>query len=218
MAGTLLPGDYISVTKYAYGYSRYSLPGGLHVMDGRLWGSWPERGDIAVFKLPSDNATDYVKRVIGMPGDHIQVKAGTVYLNGQPLQRELVGQVEIPLGNGIPVKGTQYRETLPDGRSYLVLEKYDAGEGDNTKEYIVPPDHFFLMGDNRDDSTDSRYAAKGKGDEFIVSAMGVGYVPFENFVGRVDLVFFSADGSAGFFDFWNWSSAVRWDRMLRSVR
>ncbi len=204
MVDTLLVGDYVWVNKYAYGYSRYSLPLGLPLFEGRIFGAEPQRGDIVVFKLPRDNATDYIKRVIGLPGDKVRVRGGVVYVNGEALPQRFVGEVEVDGPFGAKVEAKRYRETLPGGRSHDVIDMYEASAGDNTREYQGPQGHYFMMGDNRDNSTDSR-------------SDDVGMVPDVNIVGRADAIFFSADGSAGFFEFWKWPAAVRWERIFRSL-
>jgi signal peptidase I len=201
MKSTLLVGDYLFVSKYAYGYSRYSLPFGPDIFSGRIWAEEPKRGDVVVFKLPRDNSTDYIKRVIGFPGDQIQVQHSVLYINGTAVPREKVDEWVDSDG----VRYTRYRETLPNGVSYLTLDRETDGAEDNTQVYEVPPDHFFMMGDNRDNSTDSR----------VLSA--VGYVPFENLVGRAEVIFFSVDEGAHAWEFWKWPWSVRWDRMFTTV-
>jgi len=204
---TLLVGDYLFVSKYAYGYSRYSIPFGPPLFQGRIWGSEPKRGDIAVFKLPKDNSTDYIKRVIGLPGDRIQVVDGVLRINGQPVKRERVEDYETQDAFGRTIKVPQYLETLPNGVAHRIIERdSDRGYWDNTYEYKVLPGHFFMMGDNRDNSTDSR-------DE-----SSVGMVPYENFVGRAEIIFFSIDENAAAWKVWQWPWTVRWDRMLTTIR
>jgi len=205
---TLLIGDYLFVSKYSYGYSRYSLPFGPPVMSGRLFGSEPKRGDIVVFKLPKDNATDYIKRVVGLPGDQIQVIGGVLHINGKPVQRERVEDYQTVIGpNGRTVSVPRYKETFPEGTTHYVIEKDgDRGFWDNTNVYTVKPGHFFMMGDNRDNSTDSR-------DEG-----SVGEVPFENLVGRAEIIFFSIDESASLWRPWEWPQKIRWNRLFERIR
>ena len=203
----LLIGDYLFVSKYSYGYSRYSIPFGPPVMSGRVWASEPKRGDIAVFKLPKDNSTDYIKRVIGLPGDKIQVVEGVLQINGKPVKRERIEDYETQDAWGRSVKVPQYREILPEGVAHNVIEREgDRGFWDNTEVYTIPAGHFFMMGDNRDNSTDSRDLAS------------VGYVPFENFVGRAEIIFFSIDEGAAAWAVWEWPWTVRWERMFKPIR
>ena len=200
MKSTLLVGDYLFVSKYAYGYSRFSLPFGLNFFQGRIWSAPPVRGDIAVFKLPRDDSTDYIKRVIGLPGDRIQVRQGILYINDEEVVREPVDTFD---DDGFQIQ--RYRETLPNGVSYLVLDRTPNGPEDNTQVYEVPPDHYFMMGDNRDNSTDSRVPP---------TSNGVGFVPFENLVGRAEVIFFSVDEGASAWQVWTWPWTVRWDRIF----
>ena len=217
MVDTLLVGDYVWVNKFAYGYSRYSFPFGPPVFEGRVWDARPERGDVAVFKLPRDNSTDYIKRVIGLPGDRIQMKRGVLFINDAAVAMTPQGDVSIDMPDGSVLKAHAFTETLPGGRSHTVLDKYEAGAGDNTGVFIVPEGHYFMMGDNRDDSMDSRFAPEGTDGGFIPDKGGVGFVPYDNLVGRADALFFSADGSAGLLEFWKWPFAVRWERIFRTV-
>jgi signal peptidase I len=176
-------------------------------MSGRVWASEPKRGDIAVFKLPKDNSTDYIKRVIGLPGDRIQVVQGILHINGQAVKRERVEDYETIDNWGRPIRVPQYRETLPNGVAHTIIEREgDRGFWDNTEVYTVPPGYFFMMGDNRDNSTDSRDLAS------------VGYVPFENFVGRAEIIFFSIDEGAAAWAVWEWPWTVRWERMFKPIR
>jgi len=206
---TLLIGDYLFVSKYSYGYSKYSLPLSEYLpfkADGRIWGAEPKRGDIAVFKLPKDNATDYIKRVIGLPGDKIQVIEGVLNINGKAVKRERIADYETSDAFGQQTKVVQYTETLPGGVAHRVIERDgDHGFWDNTELYTVPPGHFFMMGDNRDNSTDSRDLAS------------VGYVPFENFVGRAEMIFFSIDEGTPAWQIWRWPADVRWGRIFTTI-
>jgi signal peptidase I len=192
MKSTLLVGDYLFVSKFSYGYSQYSFPFGIAPFKGRIWGKDPERGDIVVFRLPTDTSVDYIKRVIGLPGDRIQVKGGVVNINGTPIQREAAPDfvaAHVCPGDFTPevhaVKA--FKETLPNGVSYTSLQCVDnpglvRGAGfdhNNTREYVVPAGHYFMMGDNRDNSTDSRFLNE------------VGFVPAENLVGKAQMIFFS---------------------------
>ncbi|HEV7370973.1 signal peptidase I [Arenibaculum sp.] len=204
MVPTLLVGDYLFVSKFTYGYSKYTVGLGLPLFDGRILGSEPERGDVAVFKQPRDNRTDYIKRIVGMPGDRIQVTDGILHINGEPVQRERVEEEVAPDEYGRLVRATVYRETLPNGREHLIREISDAGPYDNTREFVVPERHYFMMGDNRDNSADSR--------EFST----VGYVPEENLVGRAEFLFLSLD-DARIWEIWKWPFALRFSRLLDGV-
>jgi signal peptidase I len=184
MISTLLVGDYLFVSKLSYGYSRYSFPFGFNLFSGRVFGSEPKRGDVAVFKLPRDNATDYIKRVIGLPGDEISMRGGVLYINGVAVPKRRVDDFETADDDGPPRKIPRFEETLPNGVKYYVLDSLPSGPVDNVGPYKVPPRHYFMMGDNRDNSTDSRE---------LSPRYGVGYVPYENFVGRAEVIFFSND-------------------------
>jgi len=205
MEPTLLVGDYLFVSKFSYGYSRYSLPYSLPLFEGRLFFDEPERGDVAVFKLPTDNRTDYIKRIIGLPGDRIQVRGGLLHINGQPVQRRRVDDYVAATPWGTTRRMAQFVETLPNGREHLVLERSDSAELDNTGVYEVPPGHYFAMGDNRDNSQDSRVLSK------------VGFVPVQNLVGRAEFLFFSTNGAAELWEVWNWPFAIRFGRFFRAV-
>lgn len=204
MVPTLLVGDYLFVSKYSYGYSRYSLPFSPPLWQGRLFLSMPERGDVAVFRWPRDNATDYIKRIVGLPGDRIQVIGGILYINGEAARREPAGLCEDD-GTGVRIRSRRWLETLPaaaGGRQHYICEFSDTERFDNTEEFRVPPGHVFAMGDNRDNSSDSR--------DF--SAAGVGYIPIENLIGRAEIIFFSHEGTA--FNPLNW----RLGRLFSRVR
>lgn len=213
MKETLLVGDYLFVSKLSYGYSRYSFPMSLNLFSGRMLSSEPKRGDVAVFKLPRDNATDYIKRVIGLPGDEINVRRGVVFINGKEVPRTRIGDFSTREDNGPIIKIPMFEETLPNGVKFRVLDRIANGPWDNAGPYIVPAGHYFMMGDNRDNSTDSRVPI-GDG--------GVGYVPVENFIGRADIIFFSAavdePDAFRFWKPWTWPFDVRWSRFFNLVR
>ncbi len=205
MIPTLLVGDYLFVSKYSYGYSRHSLPLSLPLIPGRLFMSPVERGDVAVFKLPSDNKTDYIKRIVGLPGDRIQVTGGRLLINGKMVKRKRVEDFVFTDDLGRIVRLAQFTETLPNGIEHRIVERSDNGQLDNTPVYTVPVGHYFAMGDNRDNSLDSRVLS------------GVGFVPAQNLVGRADILFFSTNGSARFWEFWRWPGAMRFYRFFKTV-
>ncbi|MGE5545510.1 MAG: signal peptidase I [Solirubrobacterales bacterium] len=206
MIPTLLVGDYLFVSKYAYGYSRHSLPFSMGPSGGRILEKTPERGDVIVFKKPPENSVDYIKRVIGLPGDRIQVVGGILHINGEPVKRDRVEDFVERDKDGNILRAPQYIETLPNGRKHKIIEFYgDNGPADNTREYVVPAGHYFMMGDNRDNSQDSRYLNE------------VGYVPAENLVGRAEVIFFSGDGSAALWEVWKWPFAIRYGRLFNGI-
>jgi signal peptidase I len=225
-AGSMLPtlyiGDYLVVAKWPYGYSRYSFPFGVPAFDGRIFSRLPARGDVVVFRHPDERA-DLIKRVIGLPGDTVAVRNGRLILNGKPVARSGLPPVRVPVTPNSPCRVipparpavaetsgraycvfTAYRETLPGGPSYTVLDQVDHGAADDFAEVRVPAGHVFLMGDNRDDSLDSRFAAYQG---------GIGMVPLEDLMGRAMVTFWSTDGSASYWKPWTWFTALRLDRI-----
>jgi signal peptidase I len=203
MMPTLLVGDYIFVNKFAYGYSKYSLPFSHDIFSGRIFASEPKRGDVVVFRFPPNPDVDYIKRLVGLPGDHIQVKDDILYINGQAVPRQPDGSFtsdyKLDPGENVPV----YKEVLDNGKTYDTLDQSPVSRGDNTREFIVPEGHYFMMGDNRDNSLDSRF--------------DVGYVPAENLVGRASVIFFSLGNDTSFREIWKWPANMRWDRIFKVV-
>ncbi|HEX3171876.1 MAG TPA: signal peptidase I, partial [Burkholderiales bacterium] len=187
MMPTVLVGDSLFVSKYAYGYSRYSLPFSPRLFSGRIFGSVPQRGDVVAFRTPKADSVDYIKRVVGLPGDTIRMQQGLLYINGAPVERQRLADFagDDPCGMDVNVRTKRWRETLLNGASYETLDCVDNGFYDNTNVYKVPDGHVFVLGDNRDNSTDSR----------VLSA--VGYIPLENIVGRAGLIYFSRAPRAG---------------------
>ena len=206
MQPTLEVGDYIVVTKWSYGYGRFSFAPleGL-LPHGRLFGSQPDRGDVVVFRPVPDPDRDFIKRVIGLPGDRIQVIDGALHINGEPVQRESLGVQEFENVDGLIERIPAYRETLPNGVSYVIFDKSPRSELDNTRVFVVPDGHYFMMGDDRDNSADSR-----------VPSM-VGYVPYDNLVGPAQFVVVSFDGSTALWRPWTLFTGFRGERFLKSV-
>ncbi len=204
MLPTLLMGDYVFVSKFSYGYSKHSMPFSPPVLSGRIFESPVKRGDVVVFKLPTDNSTDYIKRIVGLPGDRLQVRDGQLFINGAAVPRKFVRDVAVRKRTGDYVRAKLYRETLPNGVRHMTL---DEGRtfADNTKIYEVPAGHYFAMGDNRDDSTDSRFLNE------------VGYIPEVNLVGRAEIFFFSVNHKAALWEFWRWHLSIRFGRLFESV-
>ncbi len=223
MMPNLLVGDYIYATKWTYGYSHYSTAWGLMPHMGRIAGREPRRGEVILFASPGDPSITFVKRLIGLPGDHVQMRDGVVWLNGTPLRQKRLKDLLVPITphttclaipgiidlrdrmpDGRPACHYLRRsETLPDGRSYVVLD-FAVARSDNTREFTVPRDHYFVLGDNRDDSMDSRFG---------VDEAGVGMVPNENLIGPAGGIFFSADGTTSWLRPWTWGRGIRWNRI-----
>jgi signal peptidase I len=231
MVPTLLIGDYLFVEKFSYGYSRWSFPFGLPLLPGpgRVLFRAPHRGDVVVFKLPCDFSalppdeadfrkrscdptTDFIKRIVGLPGDTVQMKDGLLYINDRQVPRQRIddyyyeepfrpGEAGCSAGNY-----AQYLETLPGAQPHRMIKNCNVPQFDNTKPVTVPPDHYFMMGDNRDDSADSRDPISG-----------VGFVPSENLVGRAEFIFFSTDGYAALWEPWKWPFTVRYGRLFKSI-
>ena len=208
MIPTLLVGDYLFVSKLSFGYSRFSLPWSLPLISGRIFFSEPERGDVVVFRLPTDTSIDYIKRLVGLPGDKIQVVKGILHINGKAVGRERTDDYLTTDSLGNVRRIPRYIETLPGGRRHYILESMgDNGPSDNTGVYTVPKGHYFAMGDNRDRSQDSRFLNV------------VGFIPKENLVGRANFLFFSVDGEGWkIWEFWKWPSKIRFGRIFNGIR
>jgi signal peptidase I len=220
MLPNLENGDYLLAAKWPYGYSKYSLPFSLPLIPGRIMASQPTRGDIAIFKAPPGNDVDYIKRVIGLPGDQIQMTGGQLHINGQPVPKVKVADAEVAVSANthcyapqFEAKATdgrdvchypRFQETLPGGKSYFVIDLMQTPQ-DDTPVYVVPEGHVFAMGDNRDNSMDSRFPA--------IAGQGIGIVPQENLVGRATVMMFSTDGSSSWIKPWTWFTAARWNRI-----
>lgn len=208
-SGSMLPtlqiGDYLFVSKTSYGYSKHSFPFGLADFKGRTFDEAPVRGDVIVFKLPSQPSIDYIKRLVGMPGDTIQVRHGRLYINGTMVDREPVGLRRIVSPEGTKQNLMEYIETLPNGTMHSIYEESDSESLDNTEIFTVPDGHYFFMGDNRDNSMDSRVKEL------------VGFVPADNLVGRAQIIFFSIDETANIVKPWTWPGAIRYGRILDTI-
>ena len=206
MEPNLLIGDTLFVSKYTYGYSKHSFPFSPNITNKRFLKKTPERGDVIVFKTPADNRTDYIKRLIGLPGDIIQIVEGELFINEQlVIRRKINSNFSITCGSEI-IDTDLYEETLPDGKNHLVAYRKN-GSMQNTDKFVVPENHYFFMGDNRDCSKDSRFLSS------------VGYVDFNNFVGKARTIFFSNDKKKGsFFKIWKWNESIRFNRFFKKIK
>ncbi|WP_066779704.1 signal peptidase I [Sphingomonas sp. CCH5-D11] len=228
MLPRLLIGDYLFISKWNYGYSRWSMPFGVPPVSGRLFGSVPARGDTVVFRSKGEDDHDVIKRVIGLPGDTIQMRRGQLFLNGQAIAKQRIADFVVPLSpnfderhcdatfiaptpQGATCRIPRFRETLPGGRSYEVLDQRYIPDADDTQVFTVPAGHVFLMGDNRDDSADSRFPSAE--EALPGQAQGMGFIPLDRVQGKAVIIFWSTDGSASWLLPWTWFTAARWDRI-----
>jgi len=202
MKSTLLIGDFIFVSKFSYGYSRYSFPLGYKFFEGRVWNDLPQRGDVAVFRPTRTPRIDYIKRIVGLPGDTIRMKKGRLFINDVEVERRQVEDFVEIQPNGDTKRFRRYIETLPNGVSYMTLDEHYGDRLDNTDVFEVPKGHYFLMGDNRDNSADSRTDV-------------VGFVPYENLVGRAEVIAFSS--KSPIWQFWRWFTDLREGRFFKSI-
>lgn len=204
MYPTLYVGDFLFVSKYTYGYSKHSLPFSLPLIKDRVWADQPQRGDVVVFKFPQDNKTDFIKRIIGLPGDTIKMEKGRLFINGQMVEREKIEDFVNRDERGNAERYRQYVETLPNGVKHNILEISDHEANDEWDEVTVPQGSYFVMGDNRDRSDDSR--------------VNVGFVPFENLVGKARVLFFSHNTDDAWYKPWAWPKKIRFERMFNSIK
>ncbi len=206
MKDTLLIGDYLFVSKTSYGYSKYSLPFSPNLFSGRIFSAVPKRGDVVVFRLPTDDKIDFIKRLVGLPGDTIQVTDGVLHINGKAVPKVRVKDFVFTDKWGLEQSIPKFEETMPNGVKYFVLDSNKHGQLDNTPLYTVPKGHYFMMGDNRDNSADSRVM------NFV------GFVPAQNLIGRASIIFFSATENNRWWAFWRWPFEIRWSRFFKSLR
>jgi len=204
MVPNLLVGDFLFVSKFTYGYGARGTFLGLIPFSGRLFGSEPQRGDVVVFKLPTKPSVDYIKRLIGLPGDTVQMRHGQLYINGVPVERDRLPSLANAEDTKPQATATDYMEHLPAGPSHIIRKQGDEMPLDNTDVFTVPPHHYFFLGDNRDNSQDSRTRL-------------VGFVPEENLVGKAQVLFFSIDENTHFWEFWTWPWTVRWSRLFHKI-
>lgn len=203
MYPTLYVGDYLFVSKYTYGYSKHSFPFSLPLFEGRIWQDAPKRGDVVVFKNPQDNSTDYIKRVIGLPGDLVKLENGRLYINGKQLERKNEQEFVIRNKFGGAERYNKYVEVLPEGKEHFILEVSDSEINDDFEEVKIPDGSYFMMGDNRDRSDDSR--------------VNVGFVPAENLVGKARFLFFSHNDEDAWYKPWTWPKKIRWSRLFNKI-
>lgn len=208
MEPNLYEGDYIIVSKWSYGYSKHSIPFSPPLFEGRIFGKQPQRGDIAVFKLPSDGHTDYVKRIIGLPGDRVQMKDGLLYVNDELVRRDALSPVQTDTGFGL-AEVARFRETLKTGKTYVTQDFSTQEAYDNTEVHVVPEGFYFAMGDNRDNSMDSRVPP---------AENGVGYVPAANLVGKAQIILLSWKAEASIFKPWTWILDARPSRFFKLLK
>ena len=205
MYPTLEVGDFLFVSKYTYGYSKHSFPFSFPPFEGRIWQDLPKRGDVVVFKYPADIRLDFIKRVIGLPGDTIQMKEGRLYINGKQMNRDEVGRYVISEYTPFPQECKEYIETLPEGQTHRILEYSDVVDQiDNTPEFTVPEGHYFMMGDNRDNSNDSR--------------KDIGMVPFDHIEGKARFLFYSHDDTIRWYNPITWFTSIRWKRLFNKIK
>ena len=204
MKPNLLVGDFIFVSKWSYGYSKHSLPFSMPLIPNKIFNKFPERGDIVIFKTPQDNRTDYIKRVIGLPGDKIKIVQGNIVINDNLIIRKKLNDFVDSDTSAVISRIRKYKEYFFD-REIEILDITDNGIVDNTKLYEVPNGHFFVMGDNRDNSQDSRFTNL------------VGYVPFENLIGKAQFIFFSLENSR-FLEVWKWPKSIRFNRLFKKIK
>ncbi len=204
MKPNLLVGDFIFVSKYSYGFSKHSLPFSIPLIPKKILSNTPERGDVVVFKTPENNRTDYIKRVIGLPGDKIEIKKGIIFINGSEILRKKLNDFIDTDNNTSNKRVRMYNEYFFD-REINILDITDNGMADNTQIFNVPENHFFVMGDNRDNSQDSRFINT------------VGFIPYENLVGKAQFIFFSLE-NARFLQIWKWPNAIRYERIFQKIQ
>ena len=204
MKPNLLVGDFIFVSKYSYGFSKHSLPFSIPLIPGKIFSNTPERGDVVVFKTPENNRTDYIKRVIGLPGDKIEIKNGIIFINGSEILRKKLNDF-IDTDNKTSNKRVRMYNEYFFNKEINILDITDNGIADNTQLFNVPEDHFFVMGDNRDNSQDSRFIST------------VGFIPYENLVGKAQFIFFSLE-NARFLQIWKWPNSIRYERIFQKIQ